>query len=254
VVTNWWAVGDSRHAQARRRFASDTDRRFKFDERDADWSFEVDETENPRRRLGLLLIEMGLISEEQLELALNAQERTGELLGEILISRGYVTRLAIQDALATQQGVLLAQDPGFGSGLRRKLVGHEGRSDGPIAAERCGSPSEPPESNDPTAWPADRFVRDMPRPKAEPVAEASRQERRIASLERGLDDVRQALADVLTRPPGGTLALARDGRTSDAPQDPFLAIVGRAQMHISARRAALRKPLAQRTSEAPGLR
>ena len=34
--------------------------------------------EQPKRMLGLLLIEMGVISEEQLETALKVQEETGE--------------------------------------------------------------------------------------------------------------------------------------------------------------------------------
>src|SRR5438093_386815 len=59
--------------------------------------------EQPRRLLGLLLIEMGVISQEQLEEALAVQARTGERLGEILIERGYTSRLAIQDALAEQK-------------------------------------------------------------------------------------------------------------------------------------------------------
>ena len=95
----------------------------------------MDAAKRRRRLLGLLLIEMGLISEEQLVEALKAQERTGQPLGEVLVGRGYVTRLAIQDALASQRGVLLKADPGFGGGLRDELIRRESRRE-PSVAQR----------------------------------------------------------------------------------------------------------------------
>ena len=78
--------------------------------------------EQPRRLLGLLLIEMGVISEEQLEQALEVQEESGGRLGDILIARGYTSRLAIQDALAQQSGLWLEPEEGYGTGLRRGCI------------------------------------------------------------------------------------------------------------------------------------
>ena len=111
----------------------------KLPDGDAEIRAGMDAVEQPRRLLGLLLIEMGLISEEQLVQALEAQERTGELLGEVLIGRGFVTRLAIQDALATQRGVLLTPDPGFGGGLRGELIRRESRREPSVDQHPLGS-------------------------------------------------------------------------------------------------------------------
>jgi type II secretory ATPase GspE/PulE/Tfp pilus assembly ATPase PilB-like protein len=46
----------------------------------------------PRKRLGERLIEAGLITEEQLGVALNEQKKTGELIGSILFSRGFISQ------------------------------------------------------------------------------------------------------------------------------------------------------------------
>jgi chaperonin cofactor prefoldin len=58
--------------------------------------------EVPYRRIGSILVEHGLITQEQLVQALDEQERSGRLLGEILVSSFGVTRVALADALAEQ--------------------------------------------------------------------------------------------------------------------------------------------------------
>jgi len=54
------------------------------------------------KRLGEIFTHSGLISSEQLEEALEAQEKTGKHLGEILVDRGYVTERDVAEAIATQ--------------------------------------------------------------------------------------------------------------------------------------------------------
>ncbi len=61
---------------------------------------------------------MCLISDRQLEEALEEQHATGQFLGEILIARGWVARTAIRDALAVQRNLLVEPEPGLGGGLR----------------------------------------------------------------------------------------------------------------------------------------
>jgi hypothetical protein len=61
----------------------------------------------PWRPLGLLLVDKGLMTPAELELALAEQRRTGRLLGQILVGRGYVTSLELTRALAEQHGVEL---------------------------------------------------------------------------------------------------------------------------------------------------
>lgn len=67
----------------------------------------MDQADFPWRPLGLLLVEKGLVTGAQLELALGEQRRTGRLLGQILVGSGYVTSLALTQALAEQHGVEL---------------------------------------------------------------------------------------------------------------------------------------------------
>ena len=57
-----------------------------------------------QRRLGDLLIESELITPAQLEEAMAEQAKTGARLGQILISRGFITKQALGDALQTQRG------------------------------------------------------------------------------------------------------------------------------------------------------
>jgi MSHA biogenesis protein MshE len=53
-------------------------------------------------RLGDLLIQQGLLTDEQLKLALDEQKRTGRKLGRIFVDSAYVTEEAISKALAGQ--------------------------------------------------------------------------------------------------------------------------------------------------------
>ncbi|MCA9322200.1 MAG: Flp pilus assembly complex ATPase component TadA, partial [Planctomycetes bacterium] len=55
--------------------------------------------------LGELLVDQGLISEEQLAVAINEQKRRKERLGKILIDSGFCTEKDIAQTLATQLGL-----------------------------------------------------------------------------------------------------------------------------------------------------
>ncbi|GBG54887.1 type II secretion system protein E [Sporomusaceae bacterium FL31] len=58
-----------------------------------------------RKRLGDLLIEAGLLSQEQLEKALSVQKKTNERLGKVLLNLGYVTEQSMIEVLEFQLGV-----------------------------------------------------------------------------------------------------------------------------------------------------
>ena len=55
--------------------------------------------------LGRLLVEEGLIGEEQLAEALEEQEQSGQLLGQIVLERGQLTEADLAAALAEQLGL-----------------------------------------------------------------------------------------------------------------------------------------------------
>ncbi len=54
------------------------------------------------RPLGQLLVQRGLLTNEELEAALNEQDRTGDLLGDILLRNGLLSRLALASSLHEQ--------------------------------------------------------------------------------------------------------------------------------------------------------
>jgi len=59
----------------------------------------------PRKMLGERLVDRGLITERQFEMAMREQKRTGAMLGEILTQLGFVTPQSLSAALAEQGGV-----------------------------------------------------------------------------------------------------------------------------------------------------
>ena len=58
-----------------------------------------------KERLGDKLVKLGLITPEQLEIALKEQKRTGELLGEVLLRLGFLTEEQLIDVLSEQKGI-----------------------------------------------------------------------------------------------------------------------------------------------------
>lgn len=58
-----------------------------------------------RKKLGELLVEAGLITEQQLQDALAEQAKTGDRLGKILVERGYLPKQVIGEMLERQRGV-----------------------------------------------------------------------------------------------------------------------------------------------------
>lgn len=72
----------------------------------------MDQAEFPWRPLGTLLVDEGLMTPADLEHALGEQRRTGHLLGEIVVNRGYVSGVTLARALAKQHGVQLRGAPG----------------------------------------------------------------------------------------------------------------------------------------------
>lgn len=60
--------------------------------------------EKPKLRLGDQLIESGLISQDQLKIALLEQKATNDALGKILVKLGFVTEEVVRDVLGTSLG------------------------------------------------------------------------------------------------------------------------------------------------------
>ena len=58
-----------------------------------------------RRKFGELLLSQGLITQEQLEEALEIQRNEGGLLGEIMVHKGFITENEVVRLLSTQYGL-----------------------------------------------------------------------------------------------------------------------------------------------------
>jgi hypothetical protein len=63
--------------------------------------------EFPWRQLGELLLDEELLTEDELEQALLEQARSGRLLGQILVSNGYLSAFSLARVLSDQHGVQL---------------------------------------------------------------------------------------------------------------------------------------------------
>jgi general secretion pathway protein E/type IV pilus assembly protein PilB len=60
--------------------------------------------ETPRRRIGQILLAQGIISEDQLRIALLEQMKSSQPLGRLLVTLGFVSEAALRDALAESLG------------------------------------------------------------------------------------------------------------------------------------------------------
>jgi hypothetical protein len=111
--------------------------------------------------LGSLLVEKGLVTQEELDIALVEHERTGRRLGEVLVDLGVVSGSGVTKVLLEQLGVDLSQESGFGSGLRDQLdrraaeAETRGNSDAPIIREVA--------VEEPERWSAESVAREQRR-------------------------------------------------------------------------------------------
>ena len=74
-----------------------------------------------RPLLGSVLVEQGVIESGDVDEALLEQPASGQRLGELLLDLGLICRPELDRAIATQSGVDLAEETGFGSGLRAAI-------------------------------------------------------------------------------------------------------------------------------------
>src|SRR5712691_515583 len=81
----------------------------------------VDAAHFPWLPLGQMLVERGLLTPEELEQVLQAQEQSGRPLGEIIVEWGLISGPTLALTLAEQCGVELKTDSGFGTGLWHEI-------------------------------------------------------------------------------------------------------------------------------------
>src|SRR5215208_346338 len=69
-------------------------------------------------RLGEVLVAYGVVTPQQLEVALAEQRTSGKPIGEIIVERGYAPGPMVAQALATQKGGMLKTEYGFATGFQ----------------------------------------------------------------------------------------------------------------------------------------
>ena len=78
-------------------------------------------TWSDRPLLGSVLVGQGVLGDDDVEEAVRAQSESGERLGEVLVGLGLICRPELDRAIATQSGLKLDEEAGFGSGLRAAI-------------------------------------------------------------------------------------------------------------------------------------
>ena len=109
----------------------------------ADENF-VENGKHPWRPLGQMLVDRGLIDEQQLEVALREHASSGEPIGSVLVALEYIPEETLRHVLLEQCGLDMTRQEGFGSGLLGQL---ERRGVGHRTAREPGTPVEPAADN-----------------------------------------------------------------------------------------------------------
>ena len=111
--------------------------------------------------LGAILVQCGVLTEEQLAFALDEQKRTGEQIDEVIVRLGLALASSVAQALATQHGSPLKTEYGYAVGFG-----------GTTSAARADPPpvSSVPALNSPATAPAASALRVAAPPEVAPTA------------------------------------------------------------------------------------
>ena len=113
----------------------------------------VDAAHTTRRRtLGQIMLDEGMLRQDQLDVALAQQRESDRPLGEVLVGLGFVSPGAVANVLAEQHGGLLKTEYGLSTGL------HGTASPAPAAANREPTPQPTPDPAPPEPAVADDLL------------------------------------------------------------------------------------------------
>lgn len=126
--------------------------------------------------LGELLVERGLLSALQLELALKEQQRTGRRLGEVLVGLGFVSEQALATMLLEQVG----------------LAATSLEPDEVEASEPAVEQDEPAEESAPTVL----RIEDIPRDRKGRGERVAALEALMGDFERRSDEIQHSIAQI----------------------------------------------------------
>jgi uncharacterized coiled-coil protein SlyX len=153
-----------------------------------------------RPLLGEVLVQEGLLTEEQLAAALAEQRRTGERLGTVLVASGVLAGPTLAMALADQYGSAIQTEHGWATGWARTPAAPRS---GDAATSQPAPPSGAPETARPARLDDSAAGADRDAQESVPPAGAQRaQEPALDELARAVDAKRHeldALNDELER-------------------------------------------------------
>jgi type IV pilus assembly protein PilB len=94
-----------------------------------------------QKQLGELLVDCKLLTQEQLDEAVSNQKTNGGLLGQILVSLGYVSEEAIAQALTAQYGFPYLPLAGYeiDAEVAKIIPEHVAKQYGLVAVDKVGS-------------------------------------------------------------------------------------------------------------------
>lgn len=143
--------------------------------------------------LGELLVERRLLSQRQLELALQEHQRTGRRLGEVLVAFGFVSEQALASTLLEQVGLMDAKVEAQEPEVVPEPEAQPERE--PMPALRTAGHLIEAEPDPQPQKPIVVRVEDLPAPRATP-GQLGELEAQVADFERRSEEIQASIAQI----------------------------------------------------------
>jgi hypothetical protein len=145
--------------------------------------------------LGELLVERRLLSQRQLELALQEHQRTGRRLGEVLVAFGFVSEQALASTLLEQVGLMDAKVEEPAPEPVPEPVIQTAPEPEPLPALRTAGHLIEAEPEPHAEKPIVVRVEDLPAPRATP-GQLGELEAQVADFERRSEEIQASIAQI----------------------------------------------------------
>jgi hypothetical protein len=145
--------------------------------------------------LGELLVERRLLSQRQLELALQEHQRTGRRLGEVLVAFGFVSEQALASTLLEQVGLMDAKVEAPEPEIVPEPVARPEPEPEPMPALRTAGHLIEAEPDSQPQKPIVVRVEDLPAPRATP-SQLGELEAQVADFERRSEEIQASIAQI----------------------------------------------------------
>jgi hypothetical protein len=145
--------------------------------------------------LGELLVERRLLSQRQLELALQEHARTGRRLGEVLVSFGFVSEQALASTLLEQVGLMDAKGDEPEPAPEPEVEAQPEPEPAPAPMPALRTAGHLVEAEPEPEKPIVIRVEDLPAPRATP-GQLGTLEAQVADFERRSEEIQASIAQI----------------------------------------------------------